>query len=194
MFGFTFATPSFAATIHPDVLTIESNNNRGDGTALGDVAGSENLGDLTGMTAGIAGRIVDSVDQFTFSTGTRFNIDFVNLLNLDGTDIDGCEGFDGSDCSEGSANNENGLIAMFTLDEANGLSLSASFTSTVAAGTPIFSNVAGGAYTFTIDGISGEAGSAYDIAISAVPVPASGLLFIAGLCSLAVVRRAVAKK
>lgn len=182
------ATAGSAATVTPDTLIIESNQNRGDGSSTGDIVTAD-FGDITGLTAGWAGRIVNATDSVTFSTNNAFNVDFVNLTDLLGVDIDNCEGFDGSDCSVGSANNENGRLARFILDDGVNPALMIDFTSSVAAGTNIFSNVAAGNYTFTIDGISGAAGSAYDIAISAVPVPAAGLLLLGGLGGLAALRR-----
>ncbi|MEO9574269.1 MAG: VPLPA-CTERM sorting domain-containing protein [Tateyamaria sp.] len=184
-------TSASAATVTPDVLTIESNGNRANGAALADVKGIEELGDITGLTAGIAGRIVNAVDTFSFTYNTSFNVDFANLLDTAGVDIDGCEGFDGSDCSVGSRNNEPGRTAIFSLSNGVDHVLSAVFSSTIAAGTSIFSNVAAGTYTFTIDGTTGKAGSAYDIAISAtpVPVPAGAPLLLSALGVAGLVRR-----
>ena len=170
--GVAAGTSASAVTVQPDVLIIESNQNRGDGSAPGDIGNSDSgdFGLITG-TAGIAGRIVNAIDTFTFETAFDFNVDFVNLLDTSGVDIDDCEGFDGSDCSDGSANNEEGRLARITLDDGF-TTLSQDFTSTLPAGTSIFSNVGAGSYTLRIEGISGSAGSAYDIAISAVPIPA----------------------
>lgn len=170
--GVAAGTSASAVTVQPDVLSIESNQNRGDGSAPGDIGNSDSFdfGLITG-TAGIAGRIVNAIDTYTFETEFDFNVDFVNLLDLSGDDIDNCEGFDGSDCSDGSANNEDGRLAEFSLSDGV-TTTSVFFTSSEPAGTSIFSNVAAGSYTLTIEGIRGPAGSAYDIAISAVPVPA----------------------
>ena len=177
------ATSASAVTVTPDVLIIESDENRGDGVGtIGDSVVGFDLGNISGQIGGIAGRIVGAVDTFTFQYDTAFNLDFVNLLNLGGlTDIDDCEGFDGSDCSDGSANNEPGRTAVFSLDNGIDPALTAEFTSTVAAGTSIFFNVAPGTYTFKIDGTAGSAGSAYDVAISAVPVPAGLPLLLSAL-------------
>jgi len=171
-----------AATVTPDTLFIESNNNRGDGLGtIGDIVGTYGLGDITGLNAGIAGRIVNANDTFSFVSNTAFNISFVDLADLLGVDIDDCAGFDGSDCSDGSADNEPGRTARFSLHNGAVTTHSADFTSTIAAGTSIFSNVSAGTYTFSIDGRSGPAGSAYDIAISAVPVPAGLPLLLSAL-------------
>lgn len=178
LYGVIAATSASAATVQPDILVIESNQNRGNGTATGDV-GALDLGLITGI-AGIAGRVVNGTDTFTFTSSTNFNVDFVNLLGLDGIDIDDCEGFDGSDCSIGSKNNENGRTARFSLFDGTN-TIFEDFTSSVAAGTSIFSNIAAGSYTFTIDGLSGSAGSAYDVAISPVPVPAGLPLLLSAL-------------
>lgn len=175
-------TSASALPVQPDFLFIESDRNRGNGTAPGDVVGTEAFGVLTG-TYGIAGRIVNSVDTFSFTSLSNFNLDFVNLLGLDGVDIDACEGFDGSDCSVGSANNENGRTARFSLNDGTSTT-SVDFTSSVAAGTSIFSNMAAGTYTFTIRGLSGtpsNSGSAYDVAISSVPIPAGLPLLLSAL-------------
>ena len=180
-------TSASAITVTPDMLIIESDENRGNGSAPGDVVGSADFGVLTG-TAGIAGRIVNATDTFTFTSLSSFNLDFVNLLGLDGVDIDDCEGFDGSNCSAGSAPNEDGRTALFSLDDGSSI-ISRSFTSSVAAGTSIFANVAAGSYTFTIDGTSGSNGSAYDVAISAVPVPAGLPLLLSALGFAGLVRR-----
>ena len=186
----TAGTLSSAATVTPDTLVIESNNNRGNGLGnVGDIVGTYDLGDITGLTAGIAGRIVNAVDTFSFVSNTAFSMNFVDLADLFGVDIDDCAGFDGSDCSAGSANNEPGRTARFSLHDGVTTTHSADFTSTVAAGTSIFSNVSAGTYTFSIDGRSGPAGSAYDIAISAVPIPATGLLLFGALGGLGLVRR-----
>lgn len=178
------ATSAAAVTVTPDVLIIESNENRGNGTGVtaGDIVVGFDFGDISGDIGGIAGRIVNSVDTFMFEYGTTFNVDFVNLLDTSGVDIDMCQGFDGSDCSDGSANNEPGRTARFTLDDGMGNVDFVDFTSTIAAGTSIFFNVAPGSYTLTINGTGGGSnGSAYDIAISAVPVPAGLPLLLSAL-------------
>lgn len=177
------ATSASAVTVTPDVLIIESNENRGNGTGvtIGDSVAGFGLGNISGQIGGIAGRIVGSVDTFTFQYDTTFNVDFVNLFDTGGVDIDMCQGFDGSDCSSGSANNEPGRTAIFSLDNGVDPVLTAMFTSTVAPGTSIFFDVAPGTYTFTIDGTTGTAGSAYDVAISAVPVPAGLPLLLSAL-------------
>ncbi len=177
--GLAVGTTASATTVQPDQLIIESDENRGNGSATGDIIGSADFGVLTG-TAGIAGRIVNAIDSFTFVSLTRFNVDFVNLLGLDGIDIDACEGFDGSDCSIGSANNEDGRTARFSLNDGV-TTTSIDFTSSVPAGTSIFANVAAGSYTFSIEGISGSRGSAYDVAISAVPLPAGLPLLLSAM-------------
>ena len=187
-------TSAPASTMTPDVLVIESNGNRANGAAPGDIVGIEALGDITGLTAGIAGRIVNAVDTFSFTYNTSFNVDFVNLLDTAGVDIDACEGFDGSDCSVGSKNNEPGRTAIFSLDNGVDPVLSVEFTSTISAGTSIFSNVKAGTYTFAIDGTTGRAGSAYDIAISAVPVPAGFPLLLSALGVAGLVKRRKQKR
>lgn len=187
--GAVVGTPVSAATVTPDVLIIESDQNRGNGAAPGDVVAPADFGNITGLTAGIAGRIASAVDTFTFTYDTSFNLDFVNLLNENGVDIDNCEGFDGSDCSIGSSNNEDGRVAVFSLDNGVDPILSIEYTSTIAPGTSIFSNVGAGSYTFSIDGTSGRAGSAYDIAISPVPIPAGIPLLLSALGAAALIKR-----
>ena len=184
------ATAGSAVTVTPDILIVESNQNRGNGTSEGDIVQTD-FGDISGQIAGWAGRIVDATDSVTFNTTDAFDVDFVDLTYVLGGDIDGCAGFDGSDCSTDSANNEDGRVATFTLtnNDNNLLSLTSQFTSSVDAGTRIFSDVPAGSYTFTITGLSGDAGSAYDIAIAAVPVPAAGFLLLGGLGGLVAMRR-----
>lgn len=167
------ATSAPASTlVTPDTLFLESSGNRADGTAPGDI-GSAALGDISGPTeriTGLAGRIVSAKDVYTFTSRSVFDVDFVNLADLSGDDIDECKGFDSSDCSVGSADNDI-IEATFELSGSTG-PFSQTFTSPQSPGTSIFSNVAAGSYTFTIDGASGNSrGSAYDIAITTSPVP-----------------------
>lgn len=176
--GVIAATSASASTlttlVTPDQLFLESSGNRANGAASGDI-GSTALGTISGPAeriTGIAGRIVSATDVFTFTSRSVFDMHFANLAFPSGTDIDGCAGFDSSDCSKNSL--ENGVIdAIFKLSGVGAVT----FTSPQTAGTPIFSNVAAGSYTFTIDGKSGGSlGSAYDVAITTTPVPVPAAL------------------
>lgn len=178
--GLAVATSASAVTI-PDALFLESNSNRANGGAQGDIA-DVNLGVISGptlRTTGIAGRIENAVDEYIFTSTSLFSMEFSDLAfplgagpNA-GLDIDGCEGFDDTDCSTGT--NVNGpKTAVFTLDDGMGNLLSTSFTSPEAPGVSIFSNVMPGTYTFSIDGGQpnlAEGGSAYDVLITAQPIP-----------------------
>lgn len=202
LFGLLVGASASAAPVVPDALFLESNANRANGSATGDIATS-NLGDISGgqlRTTGIAGRIHNFADVYEFTSRSLFSLEFSDLafpnlplfgLNA-GMDIDGCEGFDDTDCSTGTQLNGT-KTAIFSLDDGMGNVLSTSFTSPEAAGTSIFANIMPGTYTFMIDGgvpnLATE-GSAYDVLITAqpVPLPAGLPLAAAALGALGLVR------
>lgn len=194
--GAILAGPAGAVTV-PDSLFLENDGNRADGGSGGDI-GSTAFGTISGTSVrktGIAGRIRNGTDTYTFTSLSSFDIEFSDLaFPGTGVDIDGCAGFDSTDCSSGSDPNAPKL-ADFSLTGQS----TVSFTSSVAAGTEIFTDIAAGNYTFKIDGSGATqfAGSAYDILITTqpgpqpqpIPVPASLPLLVGALGAFGLMRR-----
>lgn len=177
------ATSASAATTTPDGLLVEGFNIRGAGGTF-DVA-SADLGTIAAQSAfGIAGGIQNGKDTFTFTAATSFDVLFVDLADLSGIDIDAAAGFD-PDFLQG----DEPTSALFTLD---GTDFAQNvFSSPTAPDFLMFSDLAAGEYTFTIDGSIARGGSTYDILIrtTAVPLPAAGLMLVGALGALGVMRR-----
>lgn len=158
-----------------------------------------------GDTIGIYGRIVGAVDRFTytFTSGVNFNVDF----DFDGYDLEAGgsvgAGFSGlvdqEDVLSGDADqviNGGGKIVEISLINDLLPDLVRSFTTNVSSLTSgdssIFSDVAAGEWTLVVDGRfrpNQDTAALYDIEISAVPLPAGGLLLLGGLGGLAALRR-----
>lgn len=176
---------AFALTV-PDFLFVESNGFRNLSTA--DVSTSADLGNIgPGVTYGIAGRIVDAQDTFTFTTTTAFSLTFVDLADTNGVDLDAGVGFDSTfQPLAGPA------LTDFVLTDSNNISNSVTLTSPQGAGTVIFADVAPGSYTFLIDGsLSQGIASTYDIALETapIPLPAALPLLVGGIGTLVALRR-----
>lgn len=210
-----------AATAHAATVTVTEGN--GQNRAL--VAGSTDLEDAPpggtgfdldallggpfgeGDTIGIYGRIVSSVDRFTYSFTAGVNFDV--LFDFDGYDLDngdtvaaGLSGLIDQSVvtSGGDPVNDGGgkgvVISLFqglTLIDSN--PYTTNVTSATTSDNVIFGDVAAGSYTLVIDGSGGPnkgRPALYDIEISAVPLPLPGLLLVAGLGGLAALRRKTA--
>ena len=159
-----------------------------------------------GDTIGIYGRIVSSVDRFsyTFTSGINFDVDF----DFDGYDLAGGgsvgAGFSGLvDQTAVLSENEDTIVngggkgvrislVNTLLPEVLVRDFVTNWTSLTSADSSIFSNVAAGSWTLVVDGSVGpntRRAALYDIEISAVPLPAGGLLLLGGLGGLAALRR-----
>ncbi|WP_424969440.1 VPLPA-CTERM sorting domain-containing protein [Dinoroseobacter sp. S76] len=211
-------TLAFAGAASAATLTVTES--QGQNRAL--VAGSVDLDDaadagggfdLNALNAGnaftggddvqIHGRIVSSIDQFTIEFSSAFNLDF----DFDGYDLD-AGGSVAADLS-GLVDHDVVLAGDDPVAVASGkevtISLMDSMMNTVATETfftnvssatqsdaNIFSNIAAGVYTLSIDGTQGSAtgvAALYDLKVSAVPLPASVLLLMGGLGGLVAARR-----
>ncbi|MFL4470352.1 VPLPA-CTERM sorting domain-containing protein [Tateyamaria armeniaca] len=170
------------------------------------------LDDLAGVAAGFApddviqlhGRIVSSQDVFsyTFAFAQGFKVEFdldgyllaAGFTSSDGDQSEALSGLVGQNGRGG--NPQVGLLPVkgveFTL-AGGGTSISRTFQTDVISGDPfLFSGIGGVEYTLTVDGSVGPAVGAdalYDLKISAVPLPAGGLLLLGGLGGLAALRR-----
>ncbi|MEM1360338.1 MAG: VPLPA-CTERM sorting domain-containing protein [Pseudomonadota bacterium] len=183
----SLALPSSAfALTTPDFLFVESDGFRSNST--GDVTVSADLGQVgPGTIYGIAGRIVGSMDTFTFSTKSAFSLTFVDLADTNGVDLDAGVGFDSTFQPKAGPK-----LTDFVLTDSNNMSSTVSLISPQGPGTVIFSGVAPGLYTFVIDGTQSKGvASTYDIALTtaAVPLPAALPLLAAGIGGLVALRR-----
>ncbi|MEM6371206.1 MAG: VPLPA-CTERM sorting domain-containing protein [Pseudomonadota bacterium] len=171
------------------------------------------LDDLAGVGAGFGadavvqlhGRIVSSQDIFTytfaFMQGFKVEFDLDGYLLASGftsSDGDQSEALSGLVGQDGRGGNpQSGLLPVkgveFTLS-GGGSTISKTFTTDVLAGSNpfIFSGTGGVEYVLTVDGSVGPAVGAdalYDLKISAVPLPAAGLLLLGGLGGFAALKR-----
>jgi hypothetical protein len=153
----------------------------------------DGLGTLGPDTFEIFGRIVDSIDNFSFgfTAASSFDISWI---------------FGGYDLAGGGFVAESGFVsegisdktATFRLlEDLGGGSFSlvdfADFTTDVTSGPEVIFSAGPGNYVFQVDGsgsnASGSGVGLYDIRISAVPLPAAGWLLLAGVGGLVAVRR-----
>ena len=205
-FSVFFAVGASAATV---LYTEGNGNNR----AL--VAGSIDLEDASpggagfdlgsydaGDTLGIYGRIVGSVDRFTFNVNAAFDI----VFDFDGYDLDGggsvVAGLSGlimqSVAVGGGDPVTEGLGKGVTISlfqeaiEIASRTYSTNETSLTSGDNTIFGGLAAGTYTLIVDGSDGPKKSKaalYDIEIAAVPLPMGALLLVTGLGAFGLVRR-----
>lgn len=186
--GFMAGTAS-AITVLPETNTdrtfVESDGNRplssGDIPA-GDIldAGVVDLGE----TVGIAGRIRTSIDTWRFVTVSAWEMALVNLP------LDDNQGFDSSQIVNpaGSyAPNGDPTSATFSLYDDSFTLIDSVFLTADPHGLVTGLDFTGNSGTFFLEiaGASGSVGATYDIAISAIPLPAAGWLLISALGSVA---------
>lgn len=202
---FTLAIAAFAlsagsamsATYSP--INLESNGNRpgatSDNNSPAQVVNPDPIG--PGQNVGIAGRIVNSIDQWEFTTEVEWSMSFVDLH------IDDQAYFDNSDIVTppsdddfDPAGNGDPSRAAFSLWQDGSMlyDFGVIFATDGGVGTEDALDYSGVAGTFLlkIDGRGFEPrnrGATYDIGISTVPVPAAGLLLLAGLGGLGVMKR-----
>ncbi len=175
-----------------------------------DAGGGFDLNALNGGNAFIGsddlqihGRIVSSIDRFTFEVSTAFNLDFDfdgYLLDAGGSvsaDLSGLVDHDvvlaGDDPQLVASGKE---VTISLIDSMMNTVATETFLTNVSSATTmdenIFSNIAAGTYILSIDGTQGSAtGTAalYDLKISAIPLPAPALLLLGGLGGLVAARR-----
>jgi hypothetical protein len=152
-----------------------------------------------GESVEVYGRIVDSVDNFFFiNAATAFTVNFIfggyDVIDGQGnvTSSTSVSGFTGEPAGQNP-----GKTAIFRLlDAGNGFSEvdAATFTSDVTSGPERIFSAGAGQYVFQVDGSCQgcstiESVGLYDIEISAVPLPASVLLLLAGMGGLGVIAR-----
>lgn len=157
------------------------------------------LGTLgAGDTFGIYGRIVSSVDRFSFdfSSASAFDVsfDFDGYETVDGTVAQGWSGLiDQSVVNAGTDPSTTGGGKGVRISLFQGLTevVSQSYTTNVVFGavSSIFSNIAAGEYTLVVDGSVGPNKSRpalYDLQVTAVPIPAALPLLAGGIGLLGV--------
>jgi hypothetical protein len=191
-----------------DPTFIESARNRGNADTTADIGSRDITGSPISLSqsVGIAGRIKDSTDTWTFTALHDFEIWFTDLdLSAFGTADpldDGNRAFDSSQTVPAREANKV-KTATFILEDFLGNTISSQFTSSANGdstfGKSLFGKIAladecnvpdpdpnCNRYTLTIDGRPGQpgntsGGSTYDIAIAAVPLPGALPLLLGAL-------------
>lgn len=142
--------------------------------------------------ASVHGRLQHAVDSFAFTATANMTIGFIT----GGLDL-----HNGGTTSESGFVSENALVKvgsfnLFTESVAGSgvfdlLVSSATYSTDTAGGANLFTATAGRNYVLSIDGSGQDRRYAahYDIRISAVPLPATALLLMAGMGGLASMRR-----
>ena len=152
------------------------------------VAASDGITTLAsvGDSLEIYGRVVSANDYFTFTSDQAFTVDWIfgGYELADGTDVT-TSGF----VRVGSPNN----TATFDLLDSDGDSIFASgtaFTTNFTSGTSnIFGPVKAGTYVLKISGGGDNGAATYDVAVTAVPLPAAAWLFGSALVGAVVIGR-----
>ena len=144
----------------------------------------------------IFGRIVGAIDNFLFiEAASSFEISFIfGGYEVYDTGTSGSisaasvSGLTGEPAGGGSTGKD---VVFKLLDNANGNVELASdtFTSEKTSGDPLIFAGGAGSYVLQIDGTSDNQVALYDVRISAVPIPAGGLLLLTALGSVAALRR-----
>lgn len=139
---------------------------------------------------GLAGRIVNSVDDWTFATTASFTLRLDDLMLGDGN-----KGFDSTTTAFAPTAINGVRDAEFSLVDLSTMTVVDSILLTSSAAPGAFSFSAGpGSYGFLIDGSVDPSGlgSTYDISIATVPVPAALPLLGGALVALGLFRRRAA--
>lgn len=145
--------------------------------------GTYNLGSLDDDTYEIYGRVTRSEDLYAFgfsvSAGAKVSWIFGGYNTADGYKTDtGLTGVDGKE------------IKISVLDASDTEIFSDNFTADTTTGpATIFDIAAAGSYKLLIDGLGTNGEALYDIRLSAVPLPAGGLLILSGLAGFGLLRR-----
>jgi len=144
------------------------------------------LGFIDSATSqGLAGRIVEKIDSWTFSTDVAFSVTLANLMVGDGN-----QGFDARDTFLTTNGVQDATFSLFEISGSDVLVEQETITSVVGGGLfdRLLFNSGPGQYRLDIDGL-GRLGSTYDLVIATVPVPAALPLFLSGLGALFAVTR-----
>lgn len=142
----------------------------------------------------IYGRIVDAVDTFAFgfSSGSDFQVSWIfGGYNLhEGSTPVADSGF----VSEVADAEKTATFSLLDADNGFAVLQSMSFSTDITAGPESIFSTGAGNYVLKIDGSGpinspGRGVGLYDIEISAVPLPASAFLLLAGVAGLGAVSR-----
>ncbi|MEL7026319.1 MAG: VPLPA-CTERM sorting domain-containing protein [Pseudomonadota bacterium] len=166
------------------------------GDAKGSAARAYDAGDFgEGDTLKLHGRMVGAVDAFAFSFGGSQAVEFSFAFGGYATNVGAsrASGFVGTGSSENTS-----VFRLLDANDPSRVIAERTFTSGILSAadngdSPSIFRVDPGDYIFQIDGSgqgnTGKSAALYDIQISTVPVPASGLLLLAGFGAMAALRR-----
>ncbi|WP_257884056.1 VPLPA-CTERM sorting domain-containing protein [Roseobacter insulae] len=182
------ATFGWTEGLRPDVVGTNrivptDANNAPPGFDLGTING--------GQSIDLHGRIVDAADIYQFTSKRKFRIDFI-FEGFDAIVNGNVKTINTSGFVSQPLDADDGAVVNMFLEDAGGLPGAAagnSFVTDITSGdSTIFGRTAPGTYTFTIDGLN-NFDALYDIRITAVPLPAGGLLLLTALGGLGIARR-----
>jgi len=172
--------------------TIATNNGSGSGdTAVFDLTGLTDLGN--GDVLEIYGRIIGFNDKYLISSKRDFKVEWI--FNGYTTAEDGFVAESGFVATPfGTTPSADARITMFdgvTTTNAIDNPFETDITASLGSEIKIFSQkFKAGDYELLVDGLgSGDIDSLYDIRITAVPLPAGGLLLLTALGGLGLARR-----
>ena len=135
----------------------------------------------------IHGRIVGHRDFYSFTAATDFTISWI----FDGYYVGGTSVADSGLVLEGARGGNKVKISLWDASGTRFDSIEAKYRTDVTSGDPmIFSTMSAGSYVMKIHSVARDPKPAlYDIRIEVAPLPATGLLLLAGLGALAFRRR-----